>query len=924
MSRSFVRYGLAIACGVLWLLTAGCQDEGGPASSLPAIGCDPDRFVETDGQRRVALLVGVGQYRNELIPDLKGPPNDARLIYDLLTGPNGYGFPKENVCVLIDGAATTDAFREAFERLLVERARAQDVAVLFFAGHGSQTRSLGDDEPDGWDETLLFHDSRVGTVRDLVDDELNAMLARLHAKTRNLTAIVDACNSGTVTRAPEAGTTMARFFTPMDETDGPIGAVSEGGDASPSWVPASLPGLVALTAASDGNPALEKDGRGLFTAALAQVLAQVGDRPLTYAQVARQVPPLLAAESPQIPYFQGDLRRAVFGKATRERPIGWEVRTVGDRLELAGPPLPGVGPGAEFRIYGGGVAGAEAHDPGRAKGTAVVVEMQGVNAWARVTAVDAARGPMAPGDLAVLVRPQDGYTQVRVRLRPADEPGGLPAERADALRRSIQADPDARLLVEPTDGAGDFELSLDASGRLLLRGPENRIRTRYERDQAVPRNLWQHARIRALTHLRGEGGADFVNQETLQARLVPAPAARQVACARGVWVQAEPNQEQVVPLCHAWNLEVTLDASAPVPLLIGALVLSSDGGLFALPVDRQTIRLGPGERHLFAARGETFQGVPPIDVVERILVFGTQETNPVPWHLFAEEAAVRQGVASAGLYRALDRYLTPGTRGAAPLADGPIEDTTWTLSSVAMRVEANYRFLASQSRGAAAIDRREYTIADFDLRPYLPDARDSALHQVLAVADWLARSSAEDGFSYKQHAWNKGSDRENLQLGIDCSRAIWFAFTRAGWPYNRDDRYLTTAQMVGDGSPMADRFDSCLGDPALRIGDLLVYRDPGRGDGHVVMVIDPDKRIAWGSHGWDGTPRDLPVEPDTGVEYQKIKYKPDWRRWDRATMELAACWRYRTFAEEHRTGRGMPGSDALISACDPNRRCGNP
>jgi hypothetical protein len=923
MSRSFVRHALVIACGVLWVLTAGCQEEDGPTLALPAMGCDPDRFVETNGQRRVALLVGVGQYRNELIPDLKGPPNDARLIYDLLTGPNGYGFPKENVCLLLDASATTGAFRDAFDRVLVEPAREQDVAVLFFAGHGSQTRDLDGDEPDGWDETLMFHDSRVGTVRDLVDDELNAMLARLHAKTRNLTAIVDSCNSGTVTRAPEVGTTIARFFTPMEEAGGPVAAGTEGGDASPSWIPTSLPGLVALTAASDGNPALEKDGRGLFTTALAQVLAQVGEQPLTYAQVARQVPPLLASESPQIPYFQGDLRGAVFGGATRARPVGWEVRAVGERLELAGPPLPGIGPGAELRIYGGGVAGAEAHDPGRAKGTVVVVEMQGVNAWARVTAVDAARGPMAPGDLAVLVRPQDDFTQVRVRLRPSDEPGGLPAERADALMRAIEADPDARLLVTLTDGAGDFDLSVDANGRLLLRGPENRVRTRYERDEAVPRNLWQHARIRALAQLRGEGGADFVDQETLQARLVPAPAAQQVACARGVWTQAEPNQEQIVPLCHAWNLEVTLDASAPVPLLIGALVLSSDGGLFALPVDRQTIRLGPGERHLFAARGETFQGVPPLDVVERILVFGTQETNPVPWYLFAEEAAVRQAVALTGLYRALDRYLTPGTRGAAPLADGPIEDTTWTLSSLPMRVEANSHFLAPEGRAAAPIDQREYTIANFDLRPYLPDKRDSALHQVLTVADGLARASGEDGYSYKQHAWNKGSDRENLRLGIDCSRAIWFAFTRAGWSYNRDDRYLTTAQMVGGGSLMADRFDSCMGDPALRIGDVLVYRDPGRGDGHVVMVIDPDKRIAWGSHGWDGTPRDLPVEPDTGVEYQKIKYKPDWERWDRANMRLAACWRYRPFAEEYLTGRGLPGADALIFACDPNRRCGN-
>ena len=123
---------------------------------------------------------------------------------------------------------------------------------------------------------------------------------------------------------------------------------------------------------------------------------------------------------------------------------------------------------------------------------------------------------------------------------------------------------------------------------------------------------------------------------------------------------------------------------------------------------------------------------------------------------------------------------------------------------------------------------------------------------------------------------------------------------------------------------MQDEFESCSDDPNLRIGDVLVYRDATRGDGHVVMVIDPEKRIAWGSHGWDGNPRVLPVEADTGVEYQKIKYKKDPRmpRWDRSTMERKACWRYRAFAEEWRAGRSVPGLRALVSACNQNKRCG--
>jgi len=121
---------------------------------------------------------------------------------------------------------------------------------------------------------------------------------------------------------------------------------------------------------------------------------------------------------------------------------------------------------------------------------------------------------------------------------------------------------------------------------------------------------------------------------------------------------------------------------------------------------------------------------------------------------------------------------------------------------------------------------------------------------------------------------------------------------------------------------MEDEFESCSDDPHLRTGDILVYRDDSRGDGHVVMVIDPAKRIAWGSHGWDGNPKILPVEPDKGVEYQKIKFKTDWERWDRKTMARKACWRYRPFVEETRSARGLPGLKALEDICAASRNCG--
>jgi uncharacterized caspase-like protein len=899
---------------VMGAVAVGCDGRSDPATGLAAIeatsgNCWSEPPVETDGRRQLALIVGVGEYKADAIPDLSGPPNDARKFYGVLTG-ESYGFPKANTCLLLDADASRAAFERAFDGL-IERARAEDTAVVYFAGHGSQAKDKDGDEPDEYDETLILHDARTGGVHDFRDDELNALLGRLGARTQNVLVVLDSCNSGTATRGDSG--LVARFFTPEPSDDVP-GAQGGTGDGGAGYAAADLPGLVTLTAASDGTPAFEKNGAGIFTDALIRVLTRGGAQTPTYAQLARQVPPLVAAASYQVPYFQGDLQRTVFARREAPRPTAWDVIAASSPLELSGPPLPGMGVGAELRIFDGAATAAETADPVESLATVVITRHSGVNAEARIAARSpAARAPEA-GDIAVLIRPADEFLKLAVRLRAQGEAGGIAAARAQALRRSIEQHPAASTSVDVVDRGGEFELSTDSAGKLVLRGPENGIRNRIESDAAVPETLWLHARQRALLQLRGEGGEHFVDNQTLQVRLVP--SRRQPPCARGDWTQAAPGEEQVVPLCHRWNLQVRLSERAPMPLLVGALILSTDGSVYGLPRDQRTVLLRPGESATFDAPGETFQGALPLDTQDQVLVFGTQERNPVSWNVLSQPAPAR-GAGTGGLGAALDKYLRPGSRGSAPASDTQ-DETAWTLSALTTRVEANARFLDSSGGGERAVSAREYTIAAFDVRPYLPDDPSSALHKVLRKAHWLATASRTDSFGYRQHPWSASTDEANLRTGIDCSRAIWFAFTRAGIPYNRDARYLATAEMVQAQSRMADQFDRCPVDGDLQLGDVLVYRSDERGDGHVVMVIDPLKRIAWGSHGWDGSPRDapLPIEPDTGVEYQRIKFKQDWRRWDRGDMQLKACWRHRQFARERERGIGVPGVAAIAPACD--------
>jgi len=185
------------------------------------------------------------------------------------------------------------------------------------------------------------------------------------------------------------------------------------------------------------------------------------------------------------------------------------------------------------------------------------------------------------------------------------------------------------------------------------------------------------------------------------------------------------------------------------------------------------------------------------------------------------------------------------------------------------------------------------TINNVPVSRYYPANTESALYKVLKQAQILTANVSfmgSDGVPYKQHSWNKGSDRANLKRGIDCSRAIWFAFTRAGIPYTPKNRYLATFQMWRENSEMKHYFRRCSIED-LRLGDMLVYR--GKGKGHTVMVLDPKKELAWGSHGWDKS-----RHKDTGVEVQKVVSRNGWRSWDKYSMKLKACWRHQYFTKQ--------------------------
>ncbi|MEQ9399722.1 MAG: caspase family protein [Longimicrobiales bacterium] len=84
--------------------------------------------------KRWAVVVGVGQYESEDIPDLEFARADAESVYEFLT--SEAAGPFDEVLFLADEQATGAAMREALF-VFLQQADWDDLVVIYYAGHGA-------------------------------------------------------------------------------------------------------------------------------------------------------------------------------------------------------------------------------------------------------------------------------------------------------------------------------------------------------------------------------------------------------------------------------------------------------------------------------------------------------------------------------------------------------------------------------------------------------------------------------------------------------------------------------------------------------------------------------------------------------------------------------------------------------------------
>ncbi len=130
-------------------------------------------------------------------PKLDGCKNDADLVKQVII--SRFSFPEKNVQEIVNYDATRENILKGMENLLKE-SQQNDIAFIYYAGHGSQVKNSMSAEKDKKDESMVPVDTWKEGVADIRDKELAKMFNRFIDKGVKLTIIYDCCHSGSIAR----------------------------------------------------------------------------------------------------------------------------------------------------------------------------------------------------------------------------------------------------------------------------------------------------------------------------------------------------------------------------------------------------------------------------------------------------------------------------------------------------------------------------------------------------------------------------------------------------------------------------------------------------------------------------------------------------------------------------------------------------
>lgn len=454
-----MKKSLQIGCLLTLLLCAGVTHRAAAAGSD-----DPPGGVKR------ALLVGINRYK--AVPGLQGSVNDVETMREILI--TRWGFQPRNITMLTDENATRDRILTTLVEL-VRVSGPQDTLYFHFSGHGSQVQDLNGDEEDGLDETLVPQDGRSGDVKDIVDDELDAIFSKLRA--RSTLIVLDSCHSGTATRALDIRARSVPQDMRIDlYRTGVTGTTTRG------IQPIKRSRFVVMGGAADNEEALdgpvEGTYHGFFTYALSRAMTAAGSNASPkeiFAGVTRELGRIqttfgrTSMPEPQLEGPPDALDRPLFASldatggdaaAGSSAPgptaaptsaiprLAWlNVRpSASGQVTLMNGLLLGATPGSTWAIY---PHGEKQFGAGRAIAVATVTSLVGKDAQAKLVNQN---GPIEPESRAVALMPAPASALIAIRI--LDVPADQRSRIEEILKHNIKnlslvgPDKSARFLVD--------------------------------------------------------------------------------------------------------------------------------------------------------------------------------------------------------------------------------------------------------------------------------------------------------------------------------------------------------------------------------------------------------------------------------------------------------------------------------------------
>ncbi|MDR6806739.1 triacylglycerol esterase/lipase EstA (alpha/beta hydrolase family) [Dyadobacter sp. BE34] len=241
-----------------------------------------------------ALLIGINEYSttsNPPIRSLNGCVNDVSDFGKFLKENYSDLIPDERQILALTDANASRAKVIAGFREHLAQAGPQDLAVIYYSGHGSTGITAPEFQAatsDSQEQTWVLHDSREPGKYDLADKEIALLLEEVGARSPRIVVIADSCHSGSVTRELEQFLQMQPRFEKGTSDVRPLETYLDGAYVQRGNVNIPSSDHLLLAACDRVERAWENNGHGQFTQSLISVLGKSGGQ-ITYADLFVQV-----------------------------------------------------------------------------------------------------------------------------------------------------------------------------------------------------------------------------------------------------------------------------------------------------------------------------------------------------------------------------------------------------------------------------------------------------------------------------------------------------------------------------------------------------------------------------------------------------------------------------------------------------------